>query len=88
LAATKSYHVTGRVTSVLAGLGGDHTGDLAGIDVTVGATVQVDWTLELTTPGTSGADQTNYTGAITALTFKIGSRTASIPTSRARISSR
>jgi len=77
-AATKSYHVTGRVLYVLAGLGGDHTGSLAALGVTAGATVQVDYTLELSTPGVFGsADQTNYDGAITAFQFQIGSWTAS-----------
>ena len=77
-AATKSYHVTGRVLHVLAGLGGDHTGALHDLGVSEGATVQVDYTLELSTPGSQdAADQTHYTGAIAELKLQIGSWTAS-----------
>ncbi|HTO06673.1 MAG TPA: hypothetical protein VMR86_06405 [Myxococcota bacterium] len=79
-AAPKTYTLQGHLTSITPG-SLDPTSALAALGVAEGASVQVDWTVETTTPLTSfntTANTAAYEGAVTALTITIGSWSATL----------
>ena len=70
-AAEQSYHLTGKVSLIQ----GTAQAKLAGLGVTKGAAVSIDWTVELTTPpyfDNVGTHTKEYHGAITAMKIQIG----------------
>ena len=70
-AETVTYHFTGQLTTITNGSGG--TADLTGI-FSLGQPVTLEYTIERSTPAEPQDPHTSgYTGAITALSFSIGS---------------
>jgi hypothetical protein len=74
-AAEVTYHLTGKVTSIQ----GTAQAKLAGLGVTNGANVSIDWSVELSTPvyfDNVPNHLKEYHGAITAMKIQIGAWTA------------
>jgi hypothetical protein len=74
-ASTVAYHLAGKVTRIQ----GAAQSGLASLGVTVGASVAIDWSVDLATPIQSHNEPTHtnvYVGAIKTFTIQVGSWTA------------